>query len=450
MEDQTIIDQLRRLVERLEKRIGELEAENRRLHQQVEEVQRQVARQAAPFRRPDEKKVPQSQRKKPGRKPGHPGACRAVPAQVDEEAEVPLEGCPRCGGPVEDISRLEQYIEEIPPVRPHVTKLTTYCGQCPKCGEVRSTHPLQTSTGQGASGTMLGPRALATVAVLNKQHGLTMRKTQKVLGDLCGLRVTPGGISQALSRVADKVEDLYDDLIDRVRTSAAVFADETSWWVGGPGWWLWTFTTPETTVYRVDKSRGSQVVREVLGDEFGGMLVSDCLSSYDPPDYRKHKCIAHHLRAIAKARERPDTKDPGYLDRWKQFFQTVIHLHRLRTIFPENSFQAERRHLHGECRELLEEARSQPGDLAVQNRLSKQWAHLLGCLDEPAAEPTNNRAERSLRPAVIARKVSCGNKSLRGRDCWQVLASLAATCQQRCVDFIDFLTPRLSLAPHAG
>jgi transposase len=88
---------------------------------------------------------------------------------------------------------------------------------------------------------------------------------------------------------------------------------------------------------------------------------------------------------------------------------------------------------------------SLPGDVKVRNRLIKHREHLLRCLEEPRAEPTNNRAERSLRPAVIARKLSCGNKTQNGKQTWQVLCSLAATCHQRGQDLIEFITPRLAL-----
>jgi len=287
-------------------------------------------------------------------------------------------------------------------------------------------------------------------ALLNKHLGLTMRKTCRVLAQGLGLSITPGGLSQAMDRVATKVESSYEALLETLRSSDVVFADETSWYVGQPGWWLWVFTNQQATAYVVDESRGSQVVREVLGDAFAGMLVTDCLATYDPIDCRKHKCIAHHQRAIAKARDRPDTKDTGYLDRWKQFFKTVVYLSRLRDLLPPDDFAAKRQHLEATCQQLLDEPVTQPGDVAVQNRLLKQQAHLLGCLYEAAAEPTNNRSERQLRPAVIARKVSCGNKTTRGKRTWEILASLAATCQQTGVDFLDSLAPKLPLASPAG
>jgi hypothetical protein len=252
-----------------------------------------------------------------------------------------------------------------------------------------------------------------------------------------------------MARAADRVEPQYEQLLDELRGSPAVHADETSWWVGGPKWWLWTFTNPRTTVYRVEQRRNADVVYQTLGN-YAGMLVSDCLSSYDPAPYRKHKCIAHHLRAIKKARERPDTKDASYLDRWRDFFRAVITWHRMRPELPPEMFHRARDNLQKLCDQLLAEPLAQTGDVAVRNRLAKQRDHLLGCLHEPAAEPTNNRAERSLRPAVIARKLSCGNRTVRGKRTFEILASLAETLHQRTEDFVDWLTRQLPLAPQAG
>lgn len=343
-----------------------------------------------------------------------------------------------------------QWIEEIPPIRPLVTRLVTWRAKCACCGEVRSRHPLQTSTAQGAAGVQLGPRALSITALLNKQLGLPMRKTCRVLKKLLGLALTPGGLSQAIDRMANKTEADYEALLATIRGSEVVYSDETSWWVGEPGWWLWTFTTPRATLYRVEQSRAGQIARETLGEAFSGMLVSDCLNVYDSVNCRKHKCIAHHQRAIRQARDRPDTPDETYLEQWKWLFTATIALWKTRSTMTVEAFFRERARLETAMERLLHQPVTQPGDVAVQNRLLKQWPHLLGCLDEPLAEPTNNRAERSLRPAVIARKLSCGNRTERGRRSWEILASLAATCQQQADDFIDWLAPKLSLSTHAG
>jgi transposase len=441
-------------VEQLVARIGELEeqlrllkAENRVLRDQLEEAQRKGARQAAPFRRPDSRKVPDGQKKRPGRPKGHPGAYRQVPKHIDEQVDVPLAGCPGCGGVVTDVNAVEQFIEEIPPVRPRVTRLVTYRGRCASCGEIASTHPLQTSSATGAAAVQLGPNALAWAMALNKQFGLTTRKTCRVLGKLAGLKLTPGGLAQAAQRVAGKVAPSYDALIQEVRNSAAVFADETSWYVGGPGHWLWSFTTTDATAYHVDRSRGRDVVLEMLGEDFAGILVSDCLASYENLPYRTHKCIAHHQKAIAEARARPDTTDTSYLDQWKLLFTMVITLWRHRVSLGEEQFLSQRSHLETWLDRLLSAEQSQPGDRAIRNRIGKRREVVLNCLYDPAAEPTNNRAERSLRDVgVIARKVSCGNKTEAGTEAWECLTSLAVTCQQRGHDFVTWLAERLPLA----
>jgi transposase len=416
------------------------------LRERVEQAERISARQAAPFRRRESKKVPEGSKKRPGRPPGHPGAYRAVPAHVDAHAEVPLTGCPHCGGPVAALEPIEQFIEEIPPVRPHVTRLVTYRGRCATCGEVHSSHPLQTSTATGAAKVQLGPRARALAASLNKQFGLTMRKTCRVLKHLTGLTLSPGGLALGVQRTAEKVRPAFDSPVVEVRAAAAVFVDETSWYVGTPGHWLWTFTTTDTTVYHVDPSRGRQVVLDLLGADFAGILVSDCLASYEGLPYRMHKCIAHHQKAIAKARDRPDTTDPSHLDEWKLLFTMVNALWKHRAALGEEEFARQRGHLEVWLDRLLGEPRTQPGDVAIQRRIGKRRGVVLGCLDDPAAEPTNNRAERSLRdPGVIARKVSCGNKTEAGKTAWERLTSLAMTCQQRCHDFVSWLTVCLPL-----
>jgi hypothetical protein len=113
---------------------------------------------------------------------------------------------------------------------------------------------------------------------LTKQHGLTMRTTCRVLDRLAGLRLSPGGLAQLVQRGGQKAEAPYAALIVDIR-AAAVFVDETSWYVEAPGAWLWLFTTSTETVYRVESSRGGDVVADTLGVGFAGALVNDCLTS---------------------------------------------------------------------------------------------------------------------------------------------------------------------------
>lgn len=436
---------LRARVVELEEALGRLQKERHELQEKLDEAARAAARQAAPFRRPERTKVPEERKKRPGRPPGHPGSYRAVPTQIDEQAEVPLTGCPSCGGPLARVEPVEQFLEDLPPRRPHVTRIVTYKATCPRCGEVRSAHPAQMSEATGAAKVQLGPRATALAVVLNKQLGLTTRTCCRALELLGGLRVTPGGLTQAMHRAAARFATAYDRLIDDLRRSAAVFADETSWYVGQPGYWLWTFTDATTTAYVVDPHRDHGVPLRVLGADFAGMLVSDCLASYDPLPYRKHKCIGHHQKAIAQARRRADTPDPVYLRQWALLFTMVGALWKHRAGLGEAEFVRQRTALEAWCDRLLSEARAQPGDVAIRERLRKQRASLFGCLYEPQAEPTNNRAERAHRWAVIARKLSCGNKTETGKRSFEVLASVTRTLAQRGHDVVSYLKTNLPM-----
>lgn len=426
---------LRARVQQLEQLVGSLQ-------KRLEEIERSAARQAAPFRRKDKDKKPPDQHSPPGRKPGHPPAFRPPPPQVDEDIEMRLEACPQCGGPITDVQACRQYIEDLPPIRPRVIQLTTYLAHCPCCGPVRSTHPLQVSTATGAAGTHLSARALSVAAWLSKRLGLTTRGVCRLFEQLFHLKLTPGGLTQALHRVSDQLQPAFNQLITDLRRQNGVWVDETSWYVGEPSWWLWTFTTPELTVYHVDKSRGRDVVLDMLGPDFTGVLTSDCLASYENLPYRMHKCYAHHLKAIAAA----SADEPcEYLSQLRAILHAAMYLQAHRGDLSPPDWAEKRRNLEHNADQLLWRTTPPAGAAKVAERIRKRRRHLFTFLDDEILEATNNRAERSLRPAVIARKLSCGNKTPRGKQTWETLASLAATCHQRGQDFISYLSPKLAL-----
>jgi hypothetical protein len=416
-----------------------LEIQNQRIAQLEEALQgaeRAAHRQAAPFRIEEKKRALAPRR--PGRKHGHPGAFRHQPDQIDEVLEAELCACPRCGArEFIDRSQIEQFIEDIPPVRPHVTRLTTYEATCAQCGlSLRSSHPLQMSLAAGAAGVQLGPQTLALAADLNKAKGLSMRKTCTILRDCFNLRLSPGGLSQALDRLATKVQCQYNAIAKELRQAPVVHSDETSWWVGGPGWWLWVFVNASSTLYIVAQSRGRCVVNELLGTNFGGVLVSDCLATYDQATALQHKCYAHHHKAISQAKALHPCQGEGFLTEVAAMLRAAVTLHGQKAESDPQSFGVLRQALERKAVQLLEAPRSEPSEEAVRNRLNKQRDHLFTFLDHDGVDATNNLAERQLRPAVIARKISCGNKTKKGARTWQILASLAATCAQRATSFI--------------
>ena len=429
---------------RLKKDLESAHAWHQQLEERLEQIQREAHRQAAPFRLQDQERNPHPAR--PGRRAGHRASFRPQPEHIDEEVQVALQACPRCGGAVSEKSPLLQYIEEIPEVRPGVTQLVTEQGWCAHCQQVvYSTHPLQTGRAGGAAAVQLGPRALALACDLNKAKALSMRKTVAILEEHFGLSLTAGGLALLVQRVGRKVQPHYQQTALELRRSTVVHADETSWWVGGPGWWLWVFATPQLTYYVVIKSRAAAVALSILGEAFAGVLVSDCLAIYDDLNPLQHKCYSHHLKAVSEALHANAQSD--YLHQVQALLRTVILLKALQGPAPDPRFELCVSTLKGRSQALLDAPRAQVVEEKVRMRLWKQRDHLFTCLERTEVPATNNLAERQLRPAVIARKVSCGNKTEKGAAAWAILASLAATCRQAGDSFISQTAQRLVLKP---
>lgn len=428
-------------------RVEALEREVKELRGRLAESERAAKRQAGPFRRRESKKIPKDRQKRPGNKPGHKGSCRDVPEHVDQEVEVPLNGCPCCGGPVESCRPVEQVIEEIPEVRPTVTRLVTYVGHCKACGEVQSSHPLQMSTATGAARVQVGPRALALASYLRSRLGCTVRTTLKILRKVAGLKMSPGGLIQALKRHQGKLKNPYESLIKDLQKAPATFADETGWYVASSHRWLWVFTNASTTVFRIDAKRDAAVVNDVLGQDFQGVLVSDCLASYESTDYRRQSCHAHHLREIAALESVPGATTPSYMDRIKRLLRSVRMFWSIRGQLSPETYRALCQGIRAELELWASEPCERPGDLKIRQRLAKRLPTLTACLDEPSAEPTNNRSERELRYAVIARKLSCGHRTDSGAEGFAKAASLFRTLEQRGGDPIAWLA---SLLPRAA
>jgi transposase len=450
------------IVEQAEKIIGliaerdELNEQLRHKNQQVVQLeeklqaaQQRACRQAAPFRIADQRRSRAPRR--PGRPKGHRGSYRPKPKQIDQHFTAPLTQCPHCQGPVQQLRDVQQYLQEIPPVQPTNIQLTTQEGYCPGCDlTVRSSHPLQVSLAEGAAGVQLGPNAVAIAIELNKVKGLSLRKTCATLKDLFGLQLSPGGLSQALARVGKKLEGTYQQRIADLRAASVVHADETSWWVGGPGYWLWTFTNATTTVYVVDASRGRDVVQRVVGSDYPGVLVSDCLSPYDDATPHQHKCYSHHLKAISEAMEAHPEHGAGYLEQLRDLLHTAMLFKALDADPMTARYQRCVQSLEERAQQCLSTPRSQPQEERIRKRLWKQRDHLFTFLKHKEVDATNNLAERQLRPAVIARKLLCGNKTPKGARTWEILTSIAVTAAQAHANFSEIIRAAVRLPPAGG
>jgi len=391
------------------------------LLKRIEELERASKRPTAPFRIEEEKR--KKEKKQAGSPKGHPGYYRKVSGPLDEQIEVPLHSCPHCQGEVKVGRTIEQVVEELV-IGPHRVKLTTYKGDFEKCGKVYSRHPFQSSQAVGSAGSQLGLQASATAVLLN--HGYGMSK-----GKVCAL-FKEWGLPLSISGLV-QLQPAYQALLEQAQASSVLYCDETSWYIAAPKGWLWSCTNTDLTLYRVDESRSRAVVEKVIGENYAGVLVSDCLALYDGVSPQQQKCNAHHLKAISQALQL--VPQSAYLCNWKELLKKAIDWKKQRQELHQDDYEGGCVRLALQAVELLKKPPTHPIEEKIHLRLSKQRDHLFTFLRIEQVEATNDRAERSLRPAVIHRKISSGNKTRKGADTWQVLASLNATAQQQGTHF---------------
>ncbi|MFO7878274.1 MAG: transposase, partial [Desulfovermiculus sp.] len=184
-------------------------------------------------------------RKKPGRKQGHPGSRRKIPDKIDHYKDALLEECPHCHGDVgAGVKSHTRYIEEIPPIEPEVTEITIYKHWCPNCRDF-ITAPVT----EAMDNANLGIRLVVLTAWLHYAVGISVRNVVKILSTVCSFPVTPGGLTQSWIRLANLLRPEYEHILEQIRHSAALHADETGWRLDGVTYWLWAFCTKEYCYY---------------------------------------------------------------------------------------------------------------------------------------------------------------------------------------------------------
>ena len=441
-----------------EQRIAELEAELQRvkaenaglkeelarLRERIGELERAGRRQATPFARREPKADP----KRPGRKAGEGRfsyRARPRPEEVDETREARLEGCPECGGLLTDVREQEQFEVDLPEVRPRIRRYVTQSGYCEHCRQrVRSRHPEQISGATGAAGVVIGPRAKALGADLKHRLGIPWAKISELMRVALGLDFTRSGACQADARLAQQARPIYEELIELISHSAIVHADETGWRIGMLSAWLWVFTNREMTVYTIQESRGHEVVVEILGREFAGILVSDCFAAYDHQAlaaWLKQKCVGHILKDLSQMEQGKIGGAVRFAREVIAVLRAALALRDRKPTLSEVGFAAEAARIEQRLDELIDARRrlTDPDNVRLAKRLRKQRAHLLGFLYVEGLDATNNQAERMLRPAVITRKTSGCNRTDGGAQTHSILASILVTCRQQALPSIDFL-----------
>lgn len=428
----------------LEKQLARALALMEKLQQEVEELKRAGKRQAAPFARRKLVERP----KRSGRKPGQGKfSHRAKPTikQITETKTAKLHGCPECGGKVRDIHSHDQYVTDIPVIEVKTTHFITYSGYCRECQKrVRSRHPDQTSQATGAAGVLVGPRAKALAADLKHRLGVSYGKVSEVLQDAFGLQVSRSGWCQSDQKLSEIARPVYTELLEMIRQCSVVHADETGWRIGTLAAWLWVFTNREATVYAIRDNRSSDVVVDILGREFKGILASDCFMAYDDKrlkDWLKQKCMSHLLKDLKEMKESKSGRALQFARQMTTVLQEALELKKQKSSLDPFTFYQRAKALEAGLDALIAPKRrlSDRDNARFAKRLRKHRPHLLRFLYINELDATNNLAERMIRPAVITRKTNGCNRSRPGAATHAILSSILVTCRQHSIPILDYL-----------
>jgi len=262
---------------------------------------------------------------KPGQKPGHEGISRILPASVDETIEQTLKPCPHCRSLLGEPSETIEHIQE--DIIPAHVKVTKYCRNrywCACCQKIIDAPYHETEV----PSSRIGPNVLIHAAILKYNHCLPYRKITQVLKELAGLEVSPGALAQSLQRLSQWLNVEQETILTAIRAGPVVHIDETGWRLDGKNHWLWAFVNEKLAYYRIERSRGRRIVKDTLGDNYHGTIITDFYGVYFNLPYKRQKCLVHLLRELHKtAQHDTSRKYRLYYKKIKRLVKDAVKLH---------------------------------------------------------------------------------------------------------------------------
>ncbi len=427
-------------------------AENAELRERIAALEARLGQNSTNSSRPPSSDPPEAPPRPPvpptgrrrGGQPGHPPQQRALlpPEQVDAIVAHWPPQCRRCAAPLAPQAAsdpVRHQVTELPPVRAVVIEHQLQQVRCAACGTTTCA-VLPADVPRGA----FGPRLQATVAVLSGRYRLSRREVVGVCTDVLGAPLAVGSVDGLCQATAAALAAPVGELEQALPQQAAVHADETSWREAGQRGWLWVTVAALFTVFRIDRHRSSAVIQGLLGTDFRGTLITDRWSAYSWLALEQRQlCWAHLKRDFQKLVDlggaaRPIGEDglrllADLFDAWHAgWADPALRPHLAHTVQP----------LQDEFRALLERGQASGHYKAIGlcDTLLKQWPALWTFLTVAGVEPTNNRAEQALRPAVLWRKGSFGTRCAAGNRFVERLLSVAATCKQQDRSLLAYVT----------
>lgn len=402
--------------------------------------------------RPRERGRRVKSRRKAGGQPGHPGHYRElVPLErVDTVVDLVPETCRRCARGlharhgVGDPRRHQ--VTELPPIAAHITEYRCHRRQCPACGTTTLAPLPDDLTSQ------FGPQLTALIAYLTVVCRLPRLVVQRLLEGALQIPISVGSTQKAWEEASAAVAAPYEELQHALTDQPVLNGDETGHRTNGAKRWLWTLVAPTFVFYTIATSRGSDVVRRLLGAAFPGVLGSDRLPTYLAyAAARRQLCWAHFTRNLLSAQELAKTAAAKRFCREALALQRQLFRlwHRFRGDPRVRGAPLSRPELIARTLPIekkffaLAERYVNAADDDVSNlarALFVHHPHFFTFVQEEGVDPTNNVAERALRTAVQWRKIMFGNRSDAGELAVARLLTVTRTCQRQQLNGLAYLT----------
>jgi transposase len=362
-----------------------------------------------------------------GAKPGHCGhGRRRIPeAEVTRHRSVSgPQRCPYCGGPLDPKGSKARTIIEVDPVRKEVVRYELEQCDCSHCQRTFTARP----AGVFAKG-LFGNRLLAHLALEHYVQGVTLGRLSASLG------ITQGSLWAALHQLARRLASVPERLLLEYRAAPVKHADETGWRTDGHNGYAWLFCTDRVSLFRFRQSRCASVAQEVFGTQrLPGTLVVDRYNGYNQAPCLIQYCYSHLLREVQDlGREFPELSEVlQFVARFAPMLAEAIQLRAQGLTVA--AFGQRALELKMDIKTLVHSPAQHPGIQKIQNIFREKAARLYHWSKKAAIPADNNRAERELRPLVIARKISFGSQSEQGALTREILMSVLLTLRKRTAD----------------
>ena len=428
------LEQALALIAEQQAHIARLEARIRELEEQLEQRDRNDPTQRMPGLKPAA--TPRRRKSGPRKRRAHGFSRGQAPAPTETVLHA-VAVCPQCATPLSGgTERWRKEVLELPPAPVRVIQHVYLERRCPSCGRRVMPPPARPAELGVLSGRQrLGLGLLAYIALARAELRLPVQLIQWALQALHGLELSEGAIIGALQRVAAVGQATVAEIRATIRASPRVYADETGLREDGVNGYLWSFST-EYERYFVRGGRNKEVVDEVLGPDFAGVLVSDFYAAYDHYDGPHQRCWAHLLRDIHELTDK-HPKDAA-LQIWATQVHGVYERACRAQLGPAGARPAAQRLAEADllehCQPYLESEAATVPQAVLCRRIQKYLPELFTFVLDPALSSTNNAAEHSVRPVVCQRKISGGTRSPQGTRTFCTLATLFGTWRARGLD----------------